>query len=130
MISDYQTSCCQRLWQEGCERKAVTVSKNVRAASHSHHTSAAAANSGGPTYPTFPLLLFGECKDEERTDFVFGSLTVPNCIVSLLLICCLTIWLSTGRQHALTVYFEEVQFRQLYVATFNDELVVLLLTIG
>lgn len=78
VISDRWASCCQRLRQEGCERKAVAASKKTVAfflslqqqQQQQHHPPPAAATSGGPPCPTLPPLLFGGCKDGENRFFL------------------------------------------------------------
>lgn len=123
VISDRWASCCQRQRQEGCERKAVAASKKTVAfflslqQQQQHHPPPAAATSGGPPCPTVPPLLFGGCKDGENRFFC--------CLFVCLFVFTLTVRLSVPlacvRQRALAVQFEEVLFRQLYEATFNDE---------
>lgn len=79
VISDRWASCCQRLWQEGCERKAVAASKKTVAfflsLQQHHHPPPAAATSGGPPCPTLPPLLFGGCKDGDNR-FLFVCVLV------------------------------------------------------
>lgn len=123
VISDRWASCCQRQRQEGCERKAVAASKKTVAfflslqQQQQHHPPPAAATSGGPPCPTVPPLLFGGCKDGENRFFLLFVCV----LVCFHVDCTVECTFSVRAQRALAVQFEEVLFRQLYEATFNDE---------